>query len=396
MNKGHNYSTLNGKMKVFFSMFCLLYAVEGYTFANTTKLYKDLFTNYEKKLRPGEDQMIPTELKISFYIRSVHEIKESNGEIGVVGSLSVEWVDLRLVWNPIEYGTDLNQTSVFVEDIWTPYLVLINPSREIKPLFSDELACEARYNGYVLCIPPPNFLEAFCNADVKLYPFDSQTCTLHLYAPGYFSSNLIFKPLSSTLNLEMYENDGLWNITNTSIFVHTQHIGNKSYEISKFEITMQRKWHYHFFKLAPIFMLDLMQILVFWLPNESGERISFSMTVLLTEVVFLTVIQEKLPEDRNSTVSYLVYKQLIDMLVSVLIMTMVVYVSNLYSEAKSEGAEEDVKSQSNWTKVISFIKRPQKGHANRAEAFDRFCLFMFAIIVISINMAFYFAMEDEI
>lgn len=129
-------------MKVFLSMFCLFYAVKGYTFANKTKLHKDLFIKYEKEFRPGENQTIPTELNFSFYMRSLKEFQESYGEMGLVGSLGVEWKDVRLAWNPQDYDGDLNQTSVFVQDIWTPYLVLMNPYDEITPILSGGFSCE--------------------------------------------------------------------------------------------------------------------------------------------------------------------------------------------------------------------------------------------------------------
>lgn len=104
-------------MQVFLSMFCLFYAVEGYKFANKTKLREDLFTNYEKEFRPDENQIIPTELMFSFYIRSIKELQENNKLMVIVGSLGVEWKDFRLAWNPLDYGSDLNQTSISVDDI---------------------------------------------------------------------------------------------------------------------------------------------------------------------------------------------------------------------------------------------------------------------------------------
>lgn len=331
-------------MKVFMSIFCLFYAVEGYTFANKTNLYKDLFTNYEKKFRPGENQVIPTELNISFYMRSLKEFQESYGEMGVVGSLGVEWKDVRLAWNPSDYGGDLNQTSVFVDDIWTPYLVLMNPYEEIKPILSGGFTCEVWYNGYVSCLPPPNIFEALCIADVRFYPFDSKICRLQLYISGYHSSDLNVEPRSHTFNLDMYEYNGQWSIIRTSIFVDAIKINNKSVKILQLEIEVKRISGRHFWDLFPILVLSGIQILVFILPDESGERIGFSVTVFLAQVVFLTVIQEKVPEASISGVSYLVYKQLADLLNSFFTLGAVVITSVYYNKAKTEEAEDTEKT----------------------------------------------------
>lgn len=214
-------------MQVFLSMFCLFYAVEGYKFANKTKLREDLFTNYEKEFRPDENQIIPTELMFSFYIRSIKELQENNELMVIVGSLGVEWKDFRLAWNPLDYGSDLNQTSISVDDIWTPYLVLMNPYEEIRPILSGGFSCEVWYNGHVSCLPQPNIFEALCVADITYYPYDTKSCDLQLYVSGYLSSDFKLKPVSTTFNTDMYRDNSPWEMTKTGIFVDIQQIGKK-------------------------------------------------------------------------------------------------------------------------------------------------------------------------
>jgi hypothetical protein len=54
---------------------------------------------------------------------------------------------------------------------------------------------------------------------------------------------------------------------------------------------------------------------VFLLPVESGERLGYCITVLLAVAVFLTIIQDKLPEASEPNVSLLTYKLLADMVI---------------------------------------------------------------------------------
>lgn len=352
-------------MKVFLSMLCLLYAVRGYTLANKTKLHKDLFTNYKKEFRPGDNQIIPTELDFSFYMRSLKELKESYGEMGVVGSLGVEWRDVRLAWNPQDYDGNLYQTSVFVQNIWTPYLVLMNPYEESKPILSGGFSCDVRYNGYVSCLPPPNLFEALCISDVRLYPFDSKTCKLQLYVSGYryHSSDLDVRSQSRAFNMEMYAGNGPWKILSTDIFVNTININNKSVEILELKIKVKRSSGRHLWDLVPILILSVLQNLVFFLPNESGERIGYSVTVFLAEVLFLTVIQEKVPESPNYR-SELVYKQMIDMLASFGTISGVVAISYLYNKANTKEAKENKETPS---KMNSVCIRKETDRANIEE-----------------------------
>lgn len=329
--KGYYFYSNSGAMKVFLSMLCLLYAVEGYTFENKTKLNKDLLTNYEKKFRQGYGQIIPTELKFFFYMRNIKEFQESNGEIGVVGSLGVEWKDVRLVWNPSDYGGDLNQTSVLVDDIWTPFMVLMNPYEEIKPILSGGFSCEIWYDGNVSCIPPPSLFEALCVSNLEKYPYDTKKCTLQLYVSGYYSSDFILTPLSSKIYVDSYIDDGPWEITSTLISVVTQY----SLERLDLDILMKRRPKTYLWHLSPIFVLSVIKILVFRLPNESGERISFSITILLAEIVFLTVIQEKLPRASKSNAPVLLMKQFWDILISFFILLGTIEASVRYNRAKT-------------------------------------------------------------
>lgn len=374
-------------MKVFLTMFCLLYAVEGYTFENKTKLDKDLLTNYEKKFRPGEGQIIPTELTFSFYVRNIKEFQESNGEIGVVGSLGVEWKDVRLVWNPSDYSGDLKQTSVFVDDIWTPYLILMNPHDEIKPILSGGFSCEVWYNGNVSCLPPPNIFEALCNASLCYYPYDTKNCTLQLYVSGYFYSDLNLKPLSSTFNTDIYLGNGQWNITSTGIFVHSAHTGDKSYEILRLEINLKRIPGTYLWYLSPMFVLSGMQILVFFMPQDSEVRVEFSVTVLLTEVVFLTVIQENIP--RGSTdVPLLVYKQFFDILISFFIVFGVILVNGLNTEPKTNQPQ---KTEETPDELIVQSTR-KKMFARR---FNLICFAISSSFIVLNNTAFYALVGDQ-
>lgn len=317
-------------MKVFWSMFCLLYAVEGYTFENKTKLNKDLLINYEKKFRPGEGQIIPTELTFSFYMRNIKEFQESNGEIGVVGSLGVEWKDVRLIWNPSDYGGDLNQTSFFVDDIWKPYLVLMNSYEEIKPILSGGFSCKVWYNGHVSCLPPPSMSEALCISDLVKYPYDIKVCVLQIYVSGYHSSDFKLRPRSSKIYVDTYTDNGPWNITSTLISVDTQNT-----ERLNLFIKMKRRPTTYLWHLSPIFVLSVIKILVFRLPDESGERISFSITILLAEIVFLTIIQEKLPRASISDAPVLLIKQFVDILISFFILIGTIEASVRYNRAKT-------------------------------------------------------------
>jgi len=47
--------------------------------------------------------------------------------------------------------------------------------------------------------------------------------------------------------------------------------------------------------IVPILLLFMLELLVFWIPSEAGEKISLGMTLMLSLTVFQLVIKESMP-----------------------------------------------------------------------------------------------------
>ena len=66
---------------------------------------------------------------------------------------------------------------------------------------------------------------------------------------------------------------------------------------NRFTIYMRRKPLYYVMNIMlPCLMLSLLDLLVFCLPPESGEKVSLGITVLLSFSVFLLVIADNVPQ----------------------------------------------------------------------------------------------------
>ena len=68
------------------------------------------------------------------------------------------------------------------------------------------------------------------------------------------------------------------------------------YPIVGYMIKIQRKPLYYLYNLIlPCVLLTFCGVLVFMLPPDSGEKVSMSMTMLLSSSVFLLMIAESMP-----------------------------------------------------------------------------------------------------
>lgn len=339
-------------MKVIPLILCLLLEAEGYTISDQNSLHVNLTQGYDRRIRPGIDRSLPLKIELKFYMASLKEFSEGESKIGMVGSLSAEWFDSRLRWDPANFGGDLYETSLFVSDIWAPYLILINPFGKLQPIFSGELSSRIDANGKVSSLAPQLF-ESTCDADVTYYPFDSQSCTLRFYVPGYYTADILLRPVSSSFDMQLYEENGLWSVTSTRSYYH---VNVFQFEELRLEINMRRRTTYYVAGLLlPICLMNFIQVLVFILPVESGERVGFSITVLLAVAVFLTIIQEKLPEASEPSVSYLTYKLLVDMLIGCAMVIAVILGINVYHKTDRQEVPSKLKSLSRC--LISCCKR---------------------------------------
>lgn len=330
-------------MKTFLLVFLFVVKCRGYSITQQSQLHANLSNGYNRMLRPGENRTLPTKISIEFYIAKIKELKEEENKMSTVGYLGLEWADHRLTWNPADYNDELNQTSMFISKIWVPNVLLFNPVEKQSPLLTDDLSCTILANGQIKCLLADLF-EATCSPDISGYPFDAQYCTLKLFVPGFSNLDIIFQSASSTIHLELYEIHGLWYITRTSNYVETYQIYGISFEVLELKVSLKRRNMYCVCNIIlPVFLINLLQAFVFFLPLGSGERVNFSMTLLLAVVVFLTIIQSKLPEFSKPHISSLTIKLLLDILVSIFIVLIDIMISYTYHKTDNQNISRDLK-----------------------------------------------------
>lgn len=94
-----------------------------------------------------------------------------------------------------------------------------------------------------------------------------------------------------------YEENGLWKIGDTSSKIKK----DQSESEIDFTIKLQRKPLYYVMNIIlPVIFLGYLNILVFVIPVDAGEKMSFSVTVFLSFAVFLTIISALLPTSSTS------------------------------------------------------------------------------------------------
>ncbi|KAL4237967.1 hypothetical protein ACF0H5_002677 [Mactra antiquata] len=181
--------------------------------------------------------------------------------------------------------------------VWYPTLVLANSYSKLEELGADWLSVQVFSNGLVVYIPGDIFTVS-CTADVNHYPFDHQTCNLNFVAWGYDNTVIRLHLHSSKVLKTYFSENGEWVYEKADAYsIALAGQEGPGIDVVGYTIYMKRRSGYLIFNvILPLVFTSLINLLVFFLPVESGERVSFSVTVMLSLAVFLTIVEDNLPK----------------------------------------------------------------------------------------------------
>lgn len=95
-------------MKTFLVIACLIHVLEGYTLQMETQLHAKITSGYNRRLRPGDNRKVPTDVEIDFYMRSLKELLEGDGKISIAGGFKC------LGQIPVSRGNQLTMMAIFL------------------------------------------------------------------------------------------------------------------------------------------------------------------------------------------------------------------------------------------------------------------------------------------
>ena len=152
-----------------------------------------------------------------------------------------------------------------------------------------------------------------CDVDVTYFPFDTQHCVIELMPFGYTNDQVDL--IANPLDLSIYSENNVWIVKST--VAETAYFSVQPY----IKITLALERRYAFFTLnlfTPVLILAFLNAMVFVLPADSGERVGYAITCLLSLSVYMTFASENLPTS-SKPIAVIIYVLLIYMALSTLI-----------------------------------------------------------------------------
>ena len=118
-------------------------------------------------------------------------------------------------------------------------------------------------------------------------------------------ASIIFRNAFTNIDYSQYQESGQWFVKSSrATFKLSQSSSTHKdmfFPSVIYEIRLQRKpFYYTMYMVMPSFILSLIALLMFWLPPESGEKVSLGITVFLAFSVLMFSLSDDLPESSDS------------------------------------------------------------------------------------------------
>ncbi|CAG5131324.1 unnamed protein product [Candidula unifasciata] len=268
----------------------ILPALGDATESDFLRLYDKLLGNYTPHMRPLENQTSALTVTLQFDLISVSELNDAKQRVSALVLVSVQWYDKNLIWEPSEYGS-IDRMYLNGNQIWAPK-VYIQESATMDPkLFSLPTTHLALPTGNVT-FASTGIIEAACRLNVVYFPYDYQSCS---FVFGVLDSSrqdvLLEADSRGPQKSPSYVEDGEWQIL--AFETALKYSGIKDYETQTLKVTftLQRRSTYYVLNvIVPAMSVSLLSLLTFAIPVDSGERLLFCLSILLSMSVYLTYI----------------------------------------------------------------------------------------------------------
>ena len=155
----------------------------------------------------------------------------------------------------------------------------------------------------------PTEIKSICKIDIRSFPFDEQLCPLTIGSWAYNIRQLNLVNKSHTADLSKYTVSGEWDLLAMPVKRNVVKYSccPDPYIDVTFILHVRRKVLFYLTNLIlPCVVLAILTVFSFYLPPESGERVSLVITILLGLTVFMLVFTENVP--RTSEVIPLIGK----------------------------------------------------------------------------------------
>lgn len=272
--------------------------------ADTKRLYHDLINGYSSLIRPVGNNSDRLTVKMGLRLSQLIDVNLKNQIMTTNVWVEQEWNDYKLRWDPEEYG-GVTKVHVPAEQIWLPDIVLYNNA---DGNYEVTIMTKAILHSDGLVIwKPPAIYKSSCEIDVQYFPFDQQTCFMKFGSWTYDGYTVDLKhkhqrddsnDIAVGIDLSEFYLSVEWDIMAVPARRKEKFYSccEEPFPDITFNITLRRKTLFYTVNLIiPCVAISFLSVLVFYLPSDSGEKVTLCISILVSLTVFFLLLAEIIP-----------------------------------------------------------------------------------------------------
>uniref|UniRef100_A0A8C1QXD6 Cholinergic receptor, nicotinic, alpha 1 (muscle) n=1 Tax=Cyprinus carpio TaxID=7962 RepID=A0A8C1QXD6_CYPCA len=264
-----------------------------------TRLVKSLFSKYNKVVRPVSHFRDPVVVTVGLQLIQLISVDEVNQIVNSNVRLKQNFHSLHLYHrvNPSCNITVLKNTYTCSDIVY----VLCSADGDFAIVHETKVLLE--HTGMITWTPPAIF-KSYCEIVVLHFPFDLQNCSMKLGTWTYDGNLVIINPDSDRPDLSNFMESGEWvmkDYRNWKHWVYYACCPDTPYlDITYHFLLLRLPLYFIVNVIIPCMLFSFLTGLVFYLPTDSGEKMTLSISVLLSLTVFLLVIVELIPSTSSA------------------------------------------------------------------------------------------------
>nr|KAG5712650.1 hypothetical protein BaRGS_029705 [Batillaria attramentaria] len=187
--------------------------------------------------------------------------------------LLLSWQDKAVAWNASDFG-GIHSLDMPTDFVWMPNVWVFN-ALELSDVLRLEKDVVITKDGWFQ-VTVYFITETICNMDLTSYPYDEQTCPIVLGSSSTFISWTISNDHRAEDVAQELSFSGEWDLL------------AYNRDTAVVFMTFRRKTTFYTVCLVlPMVLTSYMNTLVFLVPLQSGEKVSFLVTIFVSTSVFV-------------------------------------------------------------------------------------------------------------
>ncbi|XP_041751192.2 5-hydroxytryptamine receptor 3A-like [Coregonus clupeaformis] len=260
------------------------------------QLTRTLLRKNDCGVRPVQNWTSPILIHTDLIMQSVFDVDGKTQQVTTSIWYRQIWTDEFLVWDPEEFD-GITEISLSSDAIWVPDLTIsefvdVGESPAIPYVYVNSL-------GMVKNNKPIQVVSA-CDLELYAFPFDKQNCTLTfrswLHSVSEVNLTLWRSAEEIANDQKSFMDDGEWELMSVPSRYWQLRLDDRDYAHIQFNVLIRRRpLLYVVSLLIPSIFLMVVNVISFYLPPNSGTRITFKTSILLGYTVFRVNLMDEMP-----------------------------------------------------------------------------------------------------